>query len=320
MNINQDPTGLAFSTGRRTKSPVASVRCHRRRRSMFSVALASAGVLLAGAAQAQDLPTPNALISQLDLECRRAQGARPVQALQIQQLNEVIAGDLPNQNVMLGPLEDVCVPVAKNGQIPGPRARAIAEHVDLACYRATAAPVDVDVTLSHLNPQLAGLPDQDVKLVNLRQLCVPVSKQGDDIPAAVKAIVRHLDLACYQLATPTAPANQALTLTHLNPVIRQLGLPNRVVQVQTANQLCVPVRKNGAGIPDVALQFIRWADFLKYRVQPNGQVPPLQLVLTHLNPLFGQVAPFQTTLVAQPGMSLLVPVAKDGEEPPGAMD
>lgn len=313
MNTNDGPMGLAFSKeGRRMKSPVAAVRCHRGRRSMFSVALVAAGVLLAGAAQAQDLPTPNALISQLDLECRRAQGVRPVEEVQIQQLNPVLVGHLPDQNVQLGPLEEVCVPVAKNGQIPGPKARPIAERLDLACYRATAEPVDVDVTLSHLNPQLAGLPDQDVTLVNLRQLCVPVSKQGGEIPAAVKAIVRHFDLACYQLAAPTAPANQGLTLSHLNPVIQQLGLNNRVVQMQSASQLCVPVRKNGENIPHVALQFVRLADFLKYRVQPvNGPVPALQLGLTHLNPLFDQVAPFQTVLTAQTGMNLLVPVAKD---------
>lgn len=94
----------------------------------------------------------------------------------IRQLNPVLQNRLPNQVAKLGAFEDVCVPVAKNRQVPGPGVLPIARRVDLACYQASAAPVDVAVDLSHLNPVLSGLPDEAVKLVALERLCVPVRK------------------------------------------------------------------------------------------------------------------------------------------------
>jgi hypothetical protein len=188
---------------------------------------------------------------------------------------------------------------------------------DLACYRAAAPPVDVDVTLSHLNPVLAGLPDEDVHLVNLAQLCVPVSKNNNTPPPAIKQIVEHLDVACYELAEATPSADRTLVLSHLNPVIKAMQLPNRVVEMKRAKQLCVPVAKNNQPVPPGVRDIVQWVDFLKYRIDVvQAAVPPLPLWLTHLNPLFAGVPPFPVMLANQE-LRLMVPVAKDGQLPPG---
>lgn len=286
--------------------------------SVLAFAAAGLGLLWAGAARAQvQPPTPYELVSQLDFECRPAQGAPPAAQIFIRQLNPVLQNRLPNQVAVLGPLEQVCVPVAKNGQVPTPRALAIAEMSDLACYRANGAPVDLDVTLSHLNPVLSGLPDEDVHLVGLAQVCVPVSKNGSQLPPAIKQIVSHLDVACYELAEATPSVDTTLVLSHLNPVIKAFQFPNRVVEMKRAKQLCVPVAKNNEQVPPGVREIVEWVDFLKYRIDVlQGPVPPLPLWLTHLNPLFAGINPFPVVL-ANEELRLMVPVAKDGHIPPG---
>jgi hypothetical protein len=285
-----------------------------------SLAAVAASTLVTGTAFAQQLPTPFALASQLDLECHKAQGPAPVQNLFIRQLNPVLQGHLPNQAAQIGALEDVCVPVAKNNQIPGPNAFNIARWVDLACYDAKAPPVNDSVHLDHLNPVLANLPDENVTIKQLEQVCVPVKKNNVNPPAAVHAIVRHFDFACYELQEPTQDVQFPLSLSHLNPVIQNMNLPNRAVRMRTAKQLCVPIGKNAQPVPEPALSFISWLDFLKYDLTPFNQaaVPayqqPIPLVLTHLNPLFANAPSFATVLQAP--LKLLVPVAKNNVLPP----
>jgi hypothetical protein len=277
--------------------------------SLCAVTAASAPAL------AQVPPSPYAIVSQLDFECRPAEGAAVVANLFVRQLNPVLQGRIPNQVVPVGALEEVCVPVAKNGQIPGPAARAFIEWMDLACYRAQSPDPDVDVVLSHLNPVLAGLPDEAVEIGPLEQICVPVRKNNSVLPVPVRHMVEHLDLGCYAIE-PTADADRTLLLTHLNPVIRAMGLPDRVVDVRRAHQLCVPIAKNAQPVPEEVRDYIEWMDFLKYRVVPAAPIPALPLWLTHLNPLFAGAAPFFTVLQPE-RVRLMVPVAKDGHEPPG---
>jgi hypothetical protein len=289
-------------------------------RSMAGSFAVAGSFALAGNAAAQQLPTPFALASQLDLECHAAVGPAPAANLFIRQLNPVLQDSLPDQQIVLGPLEDVCVPVEKNGQTPGPLALPIARFVDLACYKAHAAPVDVDVDLTHLNPVLAALPDEHVTIKELEQLCVPVRKNNAEIPPAVKEIVRHFDFACYSLEEPTSSADTPLWLSHLNPVIQDMELPDRHVVMRRARQLCVPVGKNAQPLPPAASQLVRWVDFLKYNLTPfnANAIPaiqaPIPLGLTHLNPLFEGAPQFFTVLQAP--LKLLVPVAKDGVFPP----
>jgi hypothetical protein len=276
------------------------------------------GLLQAMNAHAQ-APTPFELASQLDLECRSAQGAPPALELDIRQLNPVLQGVLPDQKATLGPLEEVCVPVAKNNHIPTEPARRVIRGIDLACYRAEAPPVDVQVIASHLNPVLAHLPPEAVHLVQLQQVCVPVAKNGVIPPEPMLSIIKHMDFGCYGLEQPTADANTNLLLSHLNPVLVQQGLPSHVVQMDRARQLCVPIGKNQEPIPDPVKARVRWVDFLKYRITPViGPLAPWPLTLSHLNPLFVDQQPFNVTLFGPP--RLLVPVAKNGFIPPGSGD
>ena len=80
--------------------------------------------LAAGTARAQEVPvnppTPFELASGLDLECRPAQGAPPAPQVGVRQLNPVLMPKIDPQLAQLGPLEEVCVPVVKNGQFPPP--------------------------------------------------------------------------------------------------------------------------------------------------------------------------------------------------------
>jgi hypothetical protein len=285
-----------------------------------------AGVALMAAAGDALAQTPYDFVSQLDFECRRAEGPPPVQDLRIRQLNPVLQGHLPNQRTELGALNEICVPVAKNFQTPSQPALSFIEWIDLACYAASAEPVDVDVKLSHLNPVLAGLPEESVTLTELSQVCVPVSKNNVPPPEPVRDLANHFDLACYDLAEPTAFLNFPLWLSHLNPVIRAMGLPNRFGYLQRARQLCVPIAKEEQPVPPGPLSRVQWSDFLKYKFRPVAPIPPLPLWIRHLNPLFAWVAPFWTELQAvNPALpaqwpELMVPVAKNGQLPPGAPD
>lgn len=270
-------------------------------------------LLHAVAAHAQ-VPSPYAVASGLDLECRRAEGAPPVQNLGIRQLNPVLQPVLPNQVAQLGPLQEVCVPVAKNNQVPKDPALSVIRSVDIACYRANAAPVDVRVRASHLNPVLAGLPEEDVHLTQLEQVCVPVAKNGVFPQEPQLSIVRYMDFACYGLDEPTSDANRNLLLSHLNPVLQDH--PNHVVHMERARQLCVPIAKNQQVVPEPARDIVRRIDFLKYRATPvAGPLAAWPLVLYHLNPLFSQLPPFQVVLDGP--SRLLVPVAKNGVMPEG---
>lgn len=267
-----------------------------------------------------DLPSPKDFVSSLDLECRRASPvAPPVNNIHLTQLNPVL--DLPDQNAQLGALQDVCVPVAKNENVPPPSVLQFTRWVDLACFRAAAEPVEVEVHLSHLNPELAQLDDVDVKINRLSQLCVPVAKNNVIPPASVRRLVQHIDLACYQFDDPVSYDTE-LQLTHLNPVIAAQGFEDRMVRFGRGNRLCVPVAKTTADgqqdIPADVLEVVEWIDMLKLRTRLlSDQLPALPLQLTHLNPLFGGLS-FNTTLVRP--LRLMVPVAKDGHTPPSGSD
>lgn len=260
------------------------------------------------------VPSPRALVSGLDLECYRSQGQPPVDELGIRQLNPVLKGRLPNQRIKLGEMLQTCLPVAKDHQIPPAQVLPFISQIDLACYRAEADPVDVPVNLRHLNPVLRDMPDMNVRLKELKRFCSPVRKNFADLPDAVHRFVRHVDLACYELEELTPPANRNLWLSHLNPVVRELGLPDRFVQLERANQLCVPVGKNQQPIPEDVLRAVEWIDLLQYQIDPITPTPPFPLWLSQLNPLFAGTPPAATVL--EEPRTLMVPVAKNNHLPP----
>jgi hypothetical protein len=273
----------------------------------------------AGSAQALEaapaLPSPRAFASMLDLECHRSVGQPPVLELGIRQLNPVLKDVLPNQQIQLGPMLETCLPVAKNLNTPPAGLLEFMRWVDVACYRAEAAPVNVPVTLSHLNPKLQDLPDESVILTQLRRFCSPVRKNFSDIPAAVRRVVEHIDFACYQFQAPTPPANRNLRLTHLNPVVRAFGFPDRIVRLEQSGQLCVPVAKNQQPVPEDVKRIVEWIDLKSYDITLlAGAAPAFPLVLQQMNPLFAG-APLTFTTLYEP-TRLMVPVAKNHVLPP----
>jgi len=283
-----------------------------------AVTVAGALTLSATAAHAQQPPSAFELASQTDYECRPVNNVPPpVPQLGIRQLNPVLKDQIPPQVVQLGPAQQLCVPVAKNNNVPTPRALPIVANSDLICYQATAPwPVDVDLKLNHLNPVLKDLPAEFVHLTELQSVCVPVRKNAAQIPPAIKTIDSYVDQACYKLVEPTSDANVPLTLSHLNPIIRAWNFPDREVVMRRAHTLCVPIAKNNEVVPPAVLALVQWLDFLKYRVDVvQGAGPVFPLVLTHLNPLFAALPQFPVTVYNDP-IHLMVPVVKNDHVPP----
>ena len=184
----------------------------------------------------------------VDLKCYKIQGPPLNVPLQLNHLNPVIAGLLGpvDQVVVLEP-QQLCVPVIKNGQVPPPDVQKLVEQLDLKCYRVQAQQpiVNTPVQLTHLNPLFANIPPQNTTILAPRatQLCVPVAKNNQIPPTEVFNHIRFSDVLCYRLQGP--PLNQVLNLQHLNPVLRQMGLPAENVPVTITEKLCVPVAKNG---------------------------------------------------------------------------
>lgn len=188
-----------------------------------------------------------AILKYLDLYCYAATPAQPLPTytLNLSQLNPA-AGNIPAMNVNVGPIQQLCTPVAKNNQIPPPDIRRVVEQIDLACY-AISTPVAVPsltLLLSQLNPVLVPLiPSMTVQTTQPRQLCVPVTKNGLQPPADVTALIRWIDIEKFNTNLTAAPT-VSLQLRHLNPLFANAApFP---IQMTAPAQLGLPVAKNGA--------------------------------------------------------------------------
>jgi hypothetical protein len=261
------------------------------------------------------LPGAREFVSGLDLECFNTTGPALNQGLTLTHLNPVLlALGLPSHNVIIRELRQTCVPVRKNGVFPSPAALPFIRHVDFACYRIEAAPLPnpVPLNLTHLNPVLAGLPVHGVRLLQPEQLCLPVRKNNVVPPAAVLSLIRFLDLECWRVE-PGAHPVFGVNLQQLNPQLAGIP-PHGMTLIPTPRQLCVPVRKNTQAIPAAVLNIIRWVDLEKFTSAQPINLPAVGVVLHHLNPLFAAFPPVQVAL--QQAVSLMVPVAKNGQFPP----
>jgi hypothetical protein len=261
------------------------------------------------------LPAPNPFVSGLDLECFNTPGPALNLGITLTHLNPVLLGlGLPAHNVVIRELRQTCVPVQKNGVPPSPAALPFIRHVDFACYRVDAAPLPapVPLTLTHLNPVLGGLPPHNVRLLQPAQLCVPVGKNGVVPPPAILQLVRFIDLECYRVEPGPHPSF-GVALQQLNPQLG--GIPAHGMSlVPTPRQLCVPVRKNQQPIPPAILNLVRWIDLEKFTASPVINLPPVKVVLHHLNPLFATLPAIPVVL--EQAAALMVPVAKNGQFPP----
>lgn len=270
-------------------------------------------------ALAQPLPPPSKFVPQLDLKCYKIVDSIPSLgiSLTLTHLNPVLRGmGLPPEQVGVTQPQELCVPVAKNNQIPDPTVLPFIQWVDLACYGLDAPAVpSVPLTLSHLNPVLQGfgLPDELVKLTTPRQLCLPVIKNNGVPPPAVMRLVQFIDLKCYDFSTDPAPVNVPLSLAHLNPVLRGMGLPVEQVTMTVPQQLCVPVAKNNQAIPPDVLNIVQWIDLKKYEIAAASTMSPVALTIRHINPLLVNRPAEQIRLIGP--SQLGVPVAKNGKVP-----
>jgi hypothetical protein len=194
--------------------------------------------------------------------------------------------------------------------LPPPPGRFVSS-LDLKCYRTPGPPLNKTLILKHLNPVLAHLPNHYVVMGEREQTCVPVAKNNVIPPPDVLPFVRYTDLACYKVKGPSV--NVPLTLTHLNPVLKQMGVPVQNVVMRAPEQLCVPVRKNNAYIPPAVLALIRHIDLECYALDWQ---PPLNRALTlkHLNPLLTNMSD-EHVYVRTP-KQLCVPVMKNNQVPP----
>lgn len=184
----------------------------------------------------------------LDLKCYKIGGPSVDVGLHLDHLNPVIAGLIgPGLDVKVREPEQLCVPVSKNNTVVPTAVLDFIQWIDLKCYRVEAQPpiLNVPITLRHLNPLFAALPAETTTLFGPypTQLCVPVAKNGKIPPDHVIRQVSYSDVLCYRLGG--LPLNQQLTLHHLNPVLRDMGLPPEQVFVTQSEELCVPVAKNG---------------------------------------------------------------------------
>jgi hypothetical protein len=129
------------------------------------------------------------------------------------------------------------------------------------------------------------------------------------------AMASSLDYECYK--TPGPALNLAVNLTHLNPVLVNLGLPAHQVILRELQQTCVPVRKNASGPNAAALPFVRMSDLACYRVDAQPLANPVLLNLTHLNPVLAGFPPHDVRLTKP--AQLCLPVAKNNNVPPAAI-
>ncbi|MFF5209616.1 hypothetical protein [Streptosporangium sp. NPDC000396] len=283
-----------------------------RRLAAAAVGVLAVAFLCVPPAAALALPTPKDLTAFLDLECFKTSPYQPpATTLTLRHINPVLS-TLPIETVTLGQREQLCVPVAKNTQVPPSPALDFIKYIDLSCYRISGATVNAGLVLSHLNPLFQNLPRTQISMNSPQQLCVPVIKNNVVPPPEVLSLVSHVDLKCYGI-TPNNPLNQQLSLRQLNPVLTPM-IPTHGAQVLYARQLCVPVQKAGDTIPSAVFNIVRWIDLEKFDLVTPA-LPTVSLTLRHINPVLAGLPVEQAVLTG--ASQLALPVAKNGNFPPG---
>lgn len=203
------------------------------------------------------------------------------------------------------------VPVRQADAQALPTPRQLVSGLDAECYRTPGPPLDIELTLSHLNPVLRalGLPPHQVKIKELAQTCVPVRKNNAFPAPAALPFIRHVDWACYRLEAQPFPNPVQINLTHLNPVLA--NLPQHQVSLERPAQLCVPVAKNGQLPPPEVLALVQYIDLLCYQTDPLPH-PQFTVGLTQLNPQLVGIPQHSMMLDWQP-RQLCVPVRKNAQ-------
>ncbi|HXU32839.1 MAG TPA: hypothetical protein VN851_19890 [Thermoanaerobaculia bacterium] len=282
---------------------------------MLGLALALPAVM-----QAQALPTPKDFVSNLDVRCYKLNDQPPLNVpLHLDHLNPYfVQKGLPPEDVILGKPLELCVPVKKNQVAPPDTVLPFIRFVDWKCYQIAGPSLDLDIHLDHLNPEIPPIlgPAVDGTVREPQQLCVPVRKNNQVLPAAVLQLIQWLDVKCYRFEPREPPLIDSIFLQHLNPLWAAMPGQKALFQQTPEPQLCVPVKKNGQGPLNPAIaQIVAYSDVLCYPVD----APPLNqpVVLNHLNPVLRNMNLPAENVVAGATTKLCVPVAKNGFFPPG---
>jgi len=282
----------------------------------FGRSLAAGILFLAAAAPSFALPSsPRRFVDFLDVRCYQISDPAPNTPLRLDHLNPVlVAKQLPFENVTLQAPQQLCVPVAKNGNTPPSDTLPFIRFVDWKCYGISGSPLGLSLNLTQLNPVIAGLfgSTTTVTVQEPQLLCVPVAKNSTVIPSDVLALIQYLDVKCYRVTAPSVPAKN-VTLSHLNPLFTMP--PETSTIGPTPQQLCVPVMKNQQMPPTTVIQYIQYSDVLCYPA--TGNPLGLNLTLRHLDPVLISLGlPTEAVFVGN-SLKLCVPVAKNGMLPPG---
>ncbi len=260
--------------------------------------------------------SPRRFVDNLDVRCYQISGPSLNVPLRLDHLNPLfVSMHLSPENVVLGAPQQLCVPVEKNGVVPPSDTLPFIQYIDWKCYGISGSPLNIPLTLTQLNPVIAGLLGSTVGVTVLapQQLCVPVVKNNVNPPANVLALVQYLDVKCYGVSSSGGPS-AVVTLSHLNPLLSTRPRENSTIG-QVPVQLCVPVTKNQQQPPTTVLQYIQYSDVLCYPA--SGASLSQNLTLTHINPvLVAMGLPRENVLVGN-SLKLCVPVAKNGMFPPG---
>jgi hypothetical protein len=191
-----------------------------------------------------EIPPPGGpvdFVRWVDLSCYRITGINVNRQLNLRHLNPLF-GNLPPRNVLITVPQHLCVPVIKNNVMPPAEVFNLVRYIDLKCYlEQPQAPLNQQVILRHLNPVLSNLAAHPAVITYNRQLCVPVLKNNQPIPADVFNIVRWVDLEMFDIATP-AINPLTLQIRHINPDL--VSLPPEIVTTQQGIQLGLPMAKN----------------------------------------------------------------------------
>ena len=272
-------------------------------------------LLLPAVASAQALPPVADFVRYLDVRCYRIPNQPAINVpLTLDHLNPVfVEKGFPRENVILQQPQQLCVPVRKNNQFIPANVLQFIRYVDWKCYGISGPPLDFPLHLDQLNPVIAGLlgPSLDVWVREPQQLCVPVRKNNQPIPAGVLQLIQWLDVKCYRIEN-NSTVGAAIQLGHLNPLFNPAAQAAQIFP--PPHQLCVPVAKNGSVPPDNVFNHVAYSDVLCYRL--GGQPLNMNLQLQHLNPVLQQLGLPVENVFVDLSQKLCVPVAKNGQFPP----
>ncbi|MGW4792662.1 hypothetical protein ACWEPC_09655 [Nonomuraea sp. NPDC004297] len=120
------------------------------------------------------------VVSHIDLLCYGHRNNPAINTgLTLTQLNPVLTGPIPPRSVRVTTARQLCVPVQKGGDEIPPEVLDVVRWVDLEKFDLISPAVaQVPLTLRHLNPVLANLPAEELRITGPAQLAVPVAKNG----------------------------------------------------------------------------------------------------------------------------------------------